>query len=191
MARPKEFDRQIALDKAMSLFWTQGYEATTMTDLRKAMGIGRQSLYDTFGDKTQLFAEVLDQYVSRNDANVSELLDSDLGLAGIRSFLNARVRMLSSGVRRGCLMMNTCVERSPHDPVVASKIQVGLATMQQGFETALTQAVQEGQLPPEADVSTAAGFLTTQVAGMVVMAKNNATKQQLQAVADLAMRALS
>lgn len=190
MARPKEFNRQAALDKAMHLFWTRGYEAVTMTDLRKTMGIGRQSLYDTFGDKKQLFAEVLDQYVHLNDADVAERLDKDQGIVGIQRFLNARVRMLSSGVRRGCLMMNTCVELSPHNPAIASKIQAGLATMQKGFEAALTQAIQQGQLAPDADVNSLAGFLTTQVAGMVIMAKNNASQQHLQAVADLAVRAL-
>lgn len=190
MARPKEFDRQTALDKAMNLFWLRGYEATTMTDLRRAMGIGRQSLYDTFGDKKQLFSEVLDQYVSFNDANVAEMLTNDLGIAGIRSFLDARVRMLSSGVRRGCLMMNTCVELVPHDPAVASKIQAGLITMQEGFEAALRGAIQQGQLAKNADVSNLAVFLTSQVAGMVVMAKNHASREQLQAVADLTLEAL-
>jgi len=68
MARPKEFDQAAALETAMEVFWTRGYEATTMGDLRKAIGIGRQSLYDTFGDKEQLFAAALDQHLRQRVA---------------------------------------------------------------------------------------------------------------------------
>ena len=190
MARPKEFNRQEVLDKAIEVFWTYGYEPTTMTGLRRAMGLGRQSLYDTFGDKKQLFAEALARYVSFNDGNVAALLDNEDGIAGIRAVLEARVRMLSSGARRGCLMINTCAELALHDEEVASQIQSGLATMQRGFEAALNRASEQGQISPDANVSDLAVFLNTQIAGMAVMAKNKASQQQLEAVADQALRAL-
>lgn len=191
MARPKEFDRQAALNQAMELFWTQGYEATTMTDLRHAMGIGRQSLYDTFGDKDQLFAEVLEQYIGFSDADVAKWLNHENGISGIRSFFDARVRLLSSGTRRGCLMINTCVELAVHDKTVASQIRQGLATLQKGFEAALTGALEQGELARDSDVSDLAIFLTSQIAGMVVVAKNNASRKQLQAIADLALQKLT
>jgi len=191
MARPKEFDRQAALDKAMYLFWTRGFEATTMTDLRKEIGIGRQSLYDTFGDKNQLFSEALQQYMRINDANVAELLNEENGIDGIRSLLDSRVKMLSSGVRRGCLMMNSTVELSLHDQDVAAKLQTGLTTMQEGFEKALRGAIKKGQVKPDVDVSNLASFLVAQVAGMVVLSKNDASKQELQAIADFAIKAIT
>lgn len=177
----------------MQVFWAGGYEATTMTDLRQAMGIGRQSLYDTFGDKKEIFAAVLDRYITLSGRDIRALLgdENDNGIDGIQAFLNARAEILSEGVRRGCLMMNTCVELSAHEGDVASRIEGGLANLHLGFERALERAVSKGLLTQEADLSTLAAFLVTQVAGMVVMAKNHATRQQLQAVAAQALRALN
>jgi len=189
MARTKEFDRQTVLGEAMEVFWTRGYEATSMTFLRLAMGLSRQSLYDTFGDKKQLFAEALARYVNFNDGQVAALLENEDALEGIRSFLQARVRMLSADQRRGCLMINTCVELSLHDDEVASQISSGMAAMQAGFETALKSAKRKGQISKKKDVSELAVFLTSQVAGMAVMAKNKASKKQLQAIADQTMKA--
>ncbi|MEM7016071.1 MAG: TetR family transcriptional regulator C-terminal domain-containing protein, partial [Pseudomonadota bacterium] len=108
----------------------------------------------------------------------------------IRAFLDARVHMLSSGVRRGCLMINTCVELAPHDVKVAEQLQSGLATMRLGFEIALNRALEQGEIPQDANVSELAVFLNAQVAGMTVMAKNQASQQELQAVADQALRSL-
>jgi len=65
MARPKEFDCDVVLDKAMALFWRQGYEATSIQDLVTHMGINRQSLYDTFSSKRQLYLAVMDRYIDR------------------------------------------------------------------------------------------------------------------------------
>lgn len=191
MARPKEFDRQHALDQAMELFWLRGYEATTMTDLRIAMGIGRQSLYDTFGDKDQLFQEVLARYVGFNDADIAKWLGKENGLSGIRSFFDARVHSLSSGVRKGCLMINTCVELSLHHESVSSQIRKGLENLRKGFETALSGAKLQGQLSTEVAVADLACFLTSQISGMVVMAKNKVSRKQLRAIADHALRTLS
>ena len=191
MARPKEFDRQHALDQAMELFWLRGYEATTMTDLRLAMGIGRQSLYDTFGDKDQLFAEVLARYVGFNDSDVAKWLGEKNGLTGIRSFFDARVRSLSSGVRKGCLMINSCVELSVHHESVANQIRKGLENLRKGFEAALSGAKLQGQLSTNTAVADLACFLVSQVSGMVVMAKNKASRKQLQAIADHALETLT
>ena len=68
MARTKEFDRIEVLDRATDLFWEKGYESTSMQDLVETMGIGRASLYDTFGSKQELFAEVLERYADRLEA---------------------------------------------------------------------------------------------------------------------------
>ena len=132
MTRPKEFNEQEALAKAMEVFWTYGYEATTMTYLRGAMGIGRQSLYDTFGDKEALFAAALDQYIAFSNGDIAALLgdEKDNGIDAIRAFLNARAVVLSEGVRRGCLIMNTCVELSAHEVDVAARVDGGMSALQ-------------------------------------------------------------
>ncbi|MEM9644359.1 MAG: TetR/AcrR family transcriptional regulator [Planctomycetota bacterium] len=190
MARPKEFDRKQALDQAMELFWTRGYEATTMTDLRHAMGVGRQSLYDTFGDKDKLFREALDQYASLSNADVGQFLTEEDGLDGIRSFFRKRVSALASGTRRGCLIMNSCMELSPHDEVVALRVRKCLRVLEKGFETALKGAQKKGKIATGSDVGKLSIFLTSQLAGMVVMAKNRASRQHLQAIADTALQSI-
>ncbi len=191
MARPKEFDRQTALGAAMEVFWARGYEATTMTALRRAMGIGRQSLYDTFGDKKQIFAEALDRYVRRNREDVAAHLNAEVGLDGIRAFFEGRVRMLSSGARHGCLMINTAVELGPHDAKAAAKVESGLDDMRAGFAAALQSAIDDGDVPAATNVADLAAFLTSQIAGMVVMAKNGASEDDLRAIAHQALRALT
>lgn len=190
MARPKQFNRIEALNKAMEHFWIHGYQATSMSELRKVMGIGRQSLYDTFGDKHQLFSEVLAHYTSYNDKDVDRLIEHDDVLISIRSFFETRVQMLSSETRKGCLMMNTCMELSPHDPDIAAQIQDGLEYMQKGFEYVLFKGQRQGSISVQKNAEELAFFLTSQVAGMVVMAKNNASRQQLQVIADLAVEVL-
>ncbi|MEM7417792.1 MAG: TetR/AcrR family transcriptional regulator [Gemmatimonadota bacterium] len=190
MPRPREFDRDDVLLTAMEVFWTHGYEATTMTQLRHAMGLGRQSLYDTFGDKDALFNEALGRYISLNDADVDAHLGKNQGLDGIRRLFDARIDMLSSGARRGCLMMNSCVEVSPHNPDVAQRLRSGLKRMERGFASALDQAVAEGTVTPSTDVDALAFYLTAQIGALVVMAKNGATKGELTQLSTQALSVL-
>lgn len=190
MARPKQFNRDEALSKAMEVFWTQGFEATTMTQLRHAMGLGRQSLYDTYGDKRALFTEALDRYVARNDASVASILSSADPLAAVRALLDSRVEMLTAGERRGCLMMNSAVELAHHDVAAAVQLRGGLGRMRGLIEDALGRAQDAGQVRRDAAPGAQATFVLAQIAGMVVLAKTGAQKEELEAVADHAMRAL-
>ena len=86
MARPKEFDIDQVLDRATELFWTKGYEETSMRDLEEGLGVGRQSLYSTFGDKRDLFLAALDRYSSLQQERIEPLLAPDAGLAAIRAY---------------------------------------------------------------------------------------------------------
>jgi TetR/AcrR family transcriptional regulator, transcriptional repressor for nem operon len=191
MARPKEFNRDEALEAAIQLFWTQGYEATTMTDLRKAMGIGRQSLYDTFGDKQQLFGEALQRYVESGDARLEQLL-AGKGLEGIRAYLVLSIRQMTEpSFRRGCLTLNTCVELAPRNADVAACAQGGLASMRSALEASLQIAKQRGEIPKETDTAKAALFLTNQIAGIAVLGKAGTTKAELETIAELALTAIS
>ena len=191
MARPKEFKREEALCKAMEVFWTQGFEATTMTQLRHAMGLGRQSLYDTFGDKKKLFDEALSMYINLNDTNAASLLKSDDGLEAIRFLLNARVQMLSADeTRRGCLMVNTAIELAHRDKDAAEKLQSSFGYIKKLFAHALERAEAAGQLRENSNIEELAITLVTQFSGMVILAKTGASMSDLQAVADQAYRAL-
>src|SRR5246127_5397194 len=88
MARPKEFDRDVAVERAMSVFWSKGYAATSTDDLLQAMKIGRQSMYDTFGDKRRLYVEALERYQRERVAeNIRRLRSTASPLAGIEALV--------------------------------------------------------------------------------------------------------
>lgn len=190
MARPKEFDRSQALAKAMDVFWARGYAPVTMTELRGVMGIGRQSLYDTFGDKSQLFTEALAQYVSMNDADVSMMLAHDDPMAGIREFLYRRVQMLTTGPRRGCLMVNTCIESIEQESAATTLVSGGLSRMRSELAVAIERAQRGGQISDESSPAELALYLTAHIAGLVVMSKDGASVEELQGLADRAVRGL-
>src|SRR6266700_5433476 len=108
MARPKTFDRTQMLDKAIELFWDRGYEATSINDLLDHLGIRRQSLYDTFGDKHTLFLEALKRYDQRNSATIDILEGSGSGKEAIERVFHRAVQTLGqTKPPRGCLIVNT------------------------------------------------------------------------------------
>ena len=113
MPRPKSFDEDVVLDQAVQLFWARGYEGTSLADLETHLGLGRQSLYNTFGDKQSLFLKVLERY-RRNVAEgvLAQLNAPDAGLDAIRAFFKTSVESLTApGPRRACLVTNTILER--------------------------------------------------------------------------------
>jgi len=191
MARPRQFDRDEALQKATDVFWTHGYEATSMTDLQKALGIGRQSLYSTFGDKPRIFDEVVQRYVSEARAMIAERVGPDAGIAELRAhLLGAAGGLAGPEERRGCLIMNSCVERAPHDPGIAELLRGGLDAMRGAFGQALTNAKQRGEIRADIDVEAAASSLLAQNAGMAVLARTGATAEDLASAVNVAIDAL-
>ena len=122
MARPREFDIDEALEKAMQLFWTKGYEATSMTDLTDAMGLNKGSLYAAFGSKHDLFLAAIKRYLARDRAVFLANFDGPLSLKdAIRTHLIEYVGTFHKGVLvpRGCLAINSLAELAAHDEQVA------------------------------------------------------------------------
>ena len=108
MARPKSFDEQTALRAAAELFWTHGYDATSMAELEEGMGMGRQSIYNAFGDKRELFLKALAWYTEQNEAQVDATLRGpERGMAAIRSHFARMIdHAAPEGPRRGCLAVS-------------------------------------------------------------------------------------
>jgi len=192
MVRPKQFDREHALDDAMRVFWTYGFEATSMSDLQRAMGIGRQSLYDTFGDKQTVFTEALQRYIGISKEQSGILLGGDDGLDAVNRFFDACIdSFVSANPRRACLIFNTGAELCSHDADIARLVNTGLKNLQTTFGGALELAKTQGELRDGADVQTLAMFLTTHIGGLAIMSKAGASRKQLQAVADTALSVLT
>ncbi len=189
MARPKEFDTDAALEKAMELFWLQGYQATTLPDLVEKMGIGRQSLYDTFGDKRQLFLRALDRYSDVLITGVLGALEGpDAGLDAILRFLDTVVAyQTGKPVRTACLMVNSTMEMALSDPEVASRSAAYRRRMVNAFRHALTNAETAGDITPALPVDSLAQHLTATVFGMIVAAKAGSDTEALRQMAQGAL----
>lgn len=193
MPRPREFDRQQVLDRAIQLFWERGYEATSIQELVECMGIQRGSLYNEFGDKRSLFLAVLDRYQREwVDRTMDALRQPGPVLPALRELLMRLVREeVECDVRRGCLATNTAVEMGPLDPALAARASAMLRRVEHAFRDALQRAVAQGEMPPSTDVRALARFLTSNLQGLRVMSKAGAPREELEDVVEVALRAIA
>ncbi len=170
--RPREFDRGEVLEKAMELFWSQGYEATGVADLCDHMGLGRQSLYNTYGDKETLFAEALRHYEQTKLQPVLDVLQgSGSGLDAVQQVLDwwEQRALEHSGV--GCFMANSIAEFGMRAPQFSKQLAKMLARIEKGFLSALERAAAAGELPKGRDPRTLARLLTTVGQGLSTVGK--------------------
>jgi TetR/AcrR family transcriptional repressor of nem operon len=181
MAGPsKQFDRDEALDKALQLFWEQGYEATSMQDLVNAMGINRASMYQTYGNKHQLYLAGLERYAAQVLANLSRLLNKPgTPLANLRDTFAHIVEQSLEGKMQGCFINNTAVELGPHDAQLAETIREIWLQFESMFATQLQHAIEQHQLPADADARQLAQLLNINLQGLVVKTKANSNKAEL------------
>jgi TetR/AcrR family transcriptional regulator, transcriptional repressor for nem operon len=176
MPRPKEFNPDEAIEKAMQVFWHKGYEATSMEDLLTAMDLNRGSLYDTFGDKRQLFLKVIDRYCHGFVGEKCSLLKQPgPALPALRRFILGMIEGgLADPQRRGCLIANTVMELSPHEKEIAGTLRQVLKMVEDTFFQVLSRAKQQGELSKDKDPRTLARFLATMMQGTIVMIKAGA-----------------
>lgn len=181
MARPKAFDEDTALDAAAELFWSQGYDGTSMADLETAMEMGRQSIYNAFGDKRALFLKALERYTKWNRQRLAEsLLAPEAGLHAIRVYFDSMVDFATvEGPRRGCLVANSILEIGASDEGIAHSCAANQNLMLRGFENALKNAARTGELPASLDVSATARLLLSQTYGMSVLSKAGMSTEDL------------
>src|ERR1700730_7373804 len=191
MARTKEFDPQKALATAMQAFWRLGYERTSLDVLMQEMGIARQSLYDTFGDKRALYLQALAQYRDNDHAKLGLLFASGRRIrAGFATILLGISRESREEHQRGCLLLSANMEREAKDQVIAEF----LLDNQLKTETIFTEALQRGQATGELssrhDPAALARFFVATIQGLRAMAKLNSNRKALEQVANLALSRL-
>ena len=181
MARPKEFDEDTALDAAAQLFWSQGFDGTSMSDLEQSMGMGRQSIYNAFGDKRALFLKALERYAAWNQERLAEsLMQPDAGVQTIREYFEGVVEFATAeGPRRGCLVANSILEIGGSDEGVARRCEASQGMVLRGFENALANAVRSGELAGSVDVAATARMLVSQVYGITVLSKAGMSRKEL------------
>jgi len=181
----KQFDHDEALSKAMSAFWAQGYDATSIQDLVDCMGINRGSLYATFGDKRSLFIRALRRYDTLyREGWVARLVKAHNPRAAIMAaFDDAIDAVLKEGSSDGCLLVNTALELSPHDSEVSAVVSQGLAEMEYFFQHMIEQGQEVGEIPAHVPpVDTARGLLSLFI-GLRVLSRSRPEEVLLRSVA--------
>ncbi|MDJ0464474.1 TetR/AcrR family transcriptional regulator [Streptomyces sp. H27-C3] len=174
MARTKEFDPDAALQAALELFWRRGYEATSMADLVEHLGIGRASIYATFGNKHELYLKALDRYAEvRNPHLLDELSQPGPALPAVRTVLRRFAAESASEDQRlnGCFITNTAAELGPHDSDAARRVEVNWEHLETLLHSALVRARAQGELPPGRDPQALARMLLVLMQGLRIVGK--------------------
>jgi AcrR family transcriptional regulator len=188
--RPRAFDRDAALDKALELFWRQGYEGTTLSDLTQAMGINRPSLYAAFGNKEELFRKAFERYLAGPGAFATQALDLPRAVDVARSLLYGAVKLTTGPeTPTGCLSVRCSQacgpEGEPARQEAVTRRKADEAAIRRRFERARA----EGDVPADCDPADLARFVVTVSDGIAVQAAGGATPGDLRRVADAALRA--
>jgi TetR/AcrR family transcriptional repressor of nem operon len=193
MARPREFDIEEVLTKALDAFWLHGYDATSMSDLEEATGIAKGSLYKGYGDKKSLFTQALDSYLSQANAGLKEAAtSSDTGRQALEKIFAGVIEMSTgAGVRRGCFSVNTSVELAPHDADVRNRLRKNTRQKEKTIAGILSRGIADGSLRESLNPEISASFVTTVLNGLQVRGKLGMTEQQANETAAMAMAVLT
>ena len=192
MARPREFDADAALDQAMELFWSNGYEATSLDDLCEVTQLSRSSFYATFGSKRNLLLRSVDRYVEQRNPRLAAILAQPLPIrdafaALARQFID---QIVAGPGRRGCFLGNCAAELPRSNRAALARVRQGFASTEATFRDALIRAKSRGELPKSADVNALARFLMCGFQGLRLIGKVNADRANLRDIADTMLRCL-
>jgi AcrR family transcriptional regulator len=189
--RPRSFDREAALERAMQVFWQHGYEATSISDLTEAMGINPPSLYAAFGDKERLFLECLERYKSGAGGQAQNKLEqAPTARQAVETLLDeAAFELTSSSHPSGCMLVLAATNCSAE----SASVQQAVASMRGKLETALTariaRGIADGELVKPVEAAQLSKFYATVLYGMSIQSRDGASREALRATARLAMQA--
>lgn len=184
MGRPKGYDPEEALERAMDLFWAQGFDGTSTQELVEHLGINRNSMYSEFGSKREFYETALRHYEDRwLGRNFGPLERDGAGLDDIRSLFE-HYAVIGQRKRRGlgCMLTNSLIEFGAADEVSMGDSKRFLGRVRRAFRNALAGALGAGELRPDVDASAEADYLTSTWLGLLVMARGKASKDALDAV---------
>jgi len=191
MARPKAFDRDEALQAGVTVFWQQGYAATTTDHLARAMGIGRQSFYDTFGDKRRCYLEALRRYSNDEIGRQITVMRRLAPLDGLRALLRGPADAPKARRGLGCLAVNAFTEHGGQDAEILAALKPSGEQLQAAVADVLREARARGDVAASLDERRVARALVTVRAGLMVRAKAGAPPSELREVADFAVDQLA
>ena len=192
MARHKEFDRDEALGRAMEVFWSRGYEAASVGELVKHMGINRQSLYDTFGDKHSLYLAALDRYREVEGAKMYGALERPGPVKrALRELFEGVIDgALGGAERRGCMVGNAMSELAGRCRETAEKTCGSMAAAEEALYRALLRGKREGEIKGGRDLRAVARFLYGSLQGLILMSKATRDRKTLEDVVRVTLSVL-
>jgi AcrR family transcriptional regulator len=189
IGRPRAFDVEVALDRALEAFWQKGYEGTSLSDLTKAMRINRPSLYAAFGNKEELFRKVLDRYAEGPTGYMARALQAPTAREAARRILRGVIDQLTDKrTPRGCLLVQSALVCADAAESVRAELAARRAEGERALRRRFERAKKEGDLPADASPADLASYLITVVHGMAVRGASDASRAQLLRVMEMAMK---
>jgi AcrR family transcriptional regulator len=186
--RPRGFDADAALDRAVEVFWRQGYEGASLGDLTEAMGINRPSMYAAYGNKEELFRRAIARYADEDMAYARAALEQPTAYRVIESFLRANADAVTRTDRpAGCLSIQGGLAAGSE---IAEFLAAGRLAGERALADRLAHAVDQGDLPPGTDPAALARYVMTVSEGNAVHAAAGVGRAALHATVDLALRAI-
>jgi AcrR family transcriptional regulator len=187
--RPKSFNREDALNKALKVFWARGYEGASLAELTEKIGINKPSLYASFGNKEELFRQALKKYMQDSVSYVGEAIQAPTTRLVVENFLmKSAVFLVDDAHPKGCMIAQGALNCSDD----AAFAQQELMRLRGGYEAALRQrfetACEEGELPKGTDASALAKYVATVHQGMSIQATSGATQKELIGVVNLVLK---
>ncbi|MFD0360211.1 TetR/AcrR family transcriptional regulator [Nocardia sp. GCM10030253] len=187
--RPRQFDPDAALDRALDVFWRQGYEGTALSDLTEAMGINRPSLYAAFGNKEELFGQVLDRYITGPGAYAAQALDRPTALEVAEALIHGAIELTAGpNTPRGCLLVSNVHACGPDTDSIRHEVIARRKAGTLALRHRLERARAEGDLPIDADPKALAHFVAAITDGIATQAANGCDVEDLRHIAELALR---
>lgn len=191
MPRNKEFDPIEKTDLALKLFWKQGYEKTSMNDLVEAMGLHRGSIYDTYGDKKQLFESCLQRYKEQICRKLQLTLFADTDLKSkFRKIIAMLLQGQSQNGLKGCFMVNTAAELEIHDERIQQLVKDNMLELQQAFYQCLVRAYEKGELASSESLAAKASMLANTLIGLQVMSKTGVPNRMLEEIVETTLMSI-
>ena len=191
MPRVKEFDEAEVLDQALELFRARGFKHTSFADLVEELGVSRQSLYDTYGDKQALYQTALKRYLDRSLDNIRRKLEGDTPVReAFAGFFEGMVAGSCANGSPGCLMVNSMVELSPHDADTRALAQTHAREIEGIFVSRLSAAQRKGEIAKSKDPVALARFLYHTLLGLSVASRALGDREGLKQTVRLALQVL-
>lgn len=191
MPRPATFNAEIVLERAMLLFWTQGYAGTSIQDLVEGTELLRGSLYHTFGDKRSLYLQTLSRYGHLAlEQTFGAWNPEESVLSNVRAVLMQIVEMPEAEKRRGNMVCNCIIEVVPHDPEIANVVEGILDEFKRMFQSLLERARATGELDAHTNTTALARYLVSSTQGLCVTAKGGASREELLDIVEVTLAAV-